>query len=104
MVMRMSWYAIAPPPFVARWQSPRVARLAWIQPADVHTTCVYRGSTLIRCWADLRAGLAVLRLGDTGPLDASMHPAAHDIYTLDMDGAVARAELRAVVRLPIVRW
>ncbi len=117
----------APPPFVARWERPGVARLAWIQPAGVRETCMLRAQAtgnrgqsrrrdsrllpvpallspvLVHCWPDLPAGLTVYRLGNLGPLDAAYHPAAGDTFVLTMDGAVARAELRSVWRLAIVR-
>lgn len=92
-----------PPAFRATWLGTSAARIEWSQPAGVHLTCLYRNQTLIRCWQDLPPERSILELGRTGPLDASAHVAAGDIYTLTQDGATQQAPLRGVVWAPLVR-
>ncbi len=91
----------APPAFAATWQSPGVARIVWQGAADL--TCLYKGRTLIRCWAGLDDGPHVLVLGGRGPLDARAHPSAGDVFFLDQDGVVSRAPLLHALSLPLVR-
>jgi len=98
----------APIAFTARWSSPTIAAIRWEQPREVHLTCLSRNATLIRCWIDLPEETYIFLLGDTGPLDYLMHPAAGDVYVLTMDDDTWRAALPAhesvrVYYLPLAR-
>lgn len=90
----------------ATWLRPGVARVAWLQPAGVHQTCLYRtpqtgSQALINCWTDLPPGNTGLNLPGASSNDYTRFPVAGDVYTLNMDGnQVAQERLRAILRLP----
>jgi len=87
MIALLLWLFLAPPPpaFSALWAGNHTARLSWTQPADIALTCLYRQTTLLRCWPNLPAGATSTLLGDRGPLDAAAHPQPNDLYTLTLD-------------------
>jgi len=102
--------AHAQPPlnFTARWVSSTIAVIRWQQPAAIGMTCLTRETAthqrwLMRCWADLPAGLTAFTLGDTGPLDYMAHPQVGDRYVLTLDDHEERAELLALVWLAMIR-
>jgi hypothetical protein len=100
--------AEAPITFTARWQGSSVAVIRWSQPASVALTCLSRESASghvwpIHCWRDLPAGLTAFTLGDTGPLDYTAHPQIGDHYLLELSDVTERAELLALVWMPMVR-
>ncbi len=90
----------------ATWLRPGVARVAWSQPADVYSTCLYRTpasqtAILLNCWSNLPQGNTALALPGATGSDHTRFPFAGDVYTLTMNGnAVASEALRAVLRLP----
>lgn len=87
----------------ARWASTTIARISWQQPANVALTCLYRRTTLLRCWHDLAPGATYTTLGGRGPLDARAHPASGDTFTLTMDDTQRQARLGWALWIPSVR-
>jgi len=121
-------HAQAPPiVFTALWAGPGQSRISWTQPPSVHLTCLrkegtgYRvqgtvesqssdllpvpyplsPQTLIRCYSDAPAGLYVVTLGETGPLDGNMRPQEGDVFILEQDGVETRAPLLHALWLPL---
>jgi len=93
----------APPNFTARWVGMSVARLSWQQPADVRLTCLFKRSTLIRCWPNLPAGATYTTSGTESSFNGNLRPHAGDVYSLTLDSTTWRADLRGVVALAMIR-
>jgi len=91
------------PPFSARYLTPTSARLSWQQPSGVALTCLYRATTLIRCWRDLPAGPTFTTIGDVASFNGNLRPHAGDVYILTLDDAEWQARLASVARLALVR-
>lgn len=94
---------IAPPDFTATWDGNHTARLEWQQPANVALTCLYKQTTLIRCWRDLPPGATFTTLGGRGPLDAAARPRSGDTFTMVFDNEQRSARLGWVIWIGMVR-
>ena len=97
-----------PPPFTAVWQRPGVARLAWSQPSGTTRACLTRvphggQSVPLDCYDDIPPGPVAILLGATAPVDGNARSQAGDTFVLDIGDTRARAQLRGVVYLGVVR-
>ena len=90
----------APPNLRATWAGPGSARISWEGSADL--TCLYKDTTLIRCWRDLDDGPHALALGGVGPLDAKARPGPGSVFTLVQDERETQAGLRWALALPLM--
>jgi len=112
IVWLLSLLLSAPPPIQATWERPGVARITWIQPANVVESCLIRKPNndyprLVTCLYNVPPGPNTLLLGNKGPLDASYKPQGGDTFIMRFDNStqytVISAPLRSIEYFPVFR-
>lgn len=88
---------------LAIWSAPYTAHISWVQPKDIHKTCLYRNQVFITCWIDLAAGPTYTILGGTGPTNALYHPQIGDTITMTFDDEKESTPLLFQIHLPVAQ-